>query len=119
MMLKDKIKKFKFFICVNIILATIIGVYAQDIDYFIVDTAYYIVGDHFNSSSQLYLYVLTILTVLSIALFITTPILIYRFTKKTSVEKQIFTIYQIANILIGLQTSMFSLFVLGMSMSCG
>lgn len=112
MMLKDKIKKFKFFICVNIILATILGVYAQDIDY-------YIVGDHFNSISELYLYLLTILTVLSIALFITTPILIYRFTKKTSVEKQIFTIYQIANILIGLQTSMFSLFVLGMSMSCG
>ena|GEM_PF-1224005 len=118
-MLKDKIKKFKFFICVNIILATIIGVYAQDIDYYIVDTAYYIVGNHFNSISELYLYLLTILTVLSIALFITTPILIYRFTKKTSVEKQIFTIYQIANILIGLQTSMFSLFVLGMSMSCG
>ncbi len=101
----------------NIILATIIGVYAQDIDYYIVDTAYYIVGDHFNSISELYLYLLTILTVLSMALFITTPILIYRFTKKTSVEKQIFTIYQIANILIGLQTSMFSLFVLGMS--CG
>lgn len=118
-MLKDKIKKFKFFICVNIILATILGVYAQDIDYYIVDTAYHIVGDHFNSISELYLYVLTILTVLSIALFITTPILIYRFTKKTSVEKQIFTIYQIANILIGLQTSLFSLFVLGMSMSCG
>ena len=107
-MLKDKIKKFKFLICVNIILATIIGVYAQDI-------AYYIVDNYSISSSELYLYVLTILTVLSIALFFTTPILIYRFTKKTSVEKQIFTIYLIANILIGLQTSMSSLFVLGMS----
>lgn len=107
-MLKDKIKKFKFLICVNIILATIIGVYAQDITYYIVD-------DYSISSSELYLYVLTILTVLSIALFFTTPILIYRFTKKTSVEKQIFTIYLIANILIGLQTSMSSLFVLGMS----
>ncbi|WP_419749405.1 hypothetical protein [Terrisporobacter petrolearius] len=109
-MLKDKIKKFKFFICVNILLATIIGVYAQDI-------AYYIVDDYSVSSSELYLYLLTILTVLSIALFFTTPVLIYRFIKKTSVEKQIFTIYQIANILIGLQTSMSSLFVLGMS--CG
>lgn len=107
-MLKDKIKKFKFLICVNIILATIIGVYAQDV-------AYYIVDDYSISSSELYLYVLTILTVLSIALFFTTPILIYRFTKKTSVEKQIFTIYLIANILIGLQTSMSSLFVLGMT----
>lgn len=112
MILKDKIKKFKFFICVNIILATIIGVYAQGI-------AYYIVDDYSVSSSQLYLYVLTILTVLSIALFITTPILIHRFTKKTSVGKQIFTIYLLADILIGFQTSMSSLFVLGLGMSCG
>ncbi len=76
-MLKGKIKKFKLFICVNIILATIIGVYAQDI-------AYYIVDDYSVSISELYLYLLTILTVLSIALFITTPILIYRFTKKSN-----------------------------------
>lgn len=107
-MLKDKIKKFKFFICVNIILATIVGVYAQDI-------AYYIVGDYSVGASELYLYILTILTVLSIVLFFTTPILVYRFTKKTSVEKQIFTIYLIANILIGIQTSIFSVFVLAMS----
>lgn len=108
MMLKDKIKKFKFFICVNIILATIVGVYAQDI-------AYYIVGDYSVSDSELYLYLLTILTVLSIVLFFTTPILVYRFIKKTLVEKQIFTIYLIANILIGIQTSIFSVFVLAMS----
>lgn len=107
-MLKDKIKKFKFFICVNIILATIVGVYAQDI-------AYYIVGDYSVSDSELYLYLLTILTVLSIVLFFTTPILVYRFIKKTLVEKQIFTIYLIANILIGIQTSIFSVFVLAMS----
>ena len=107
-MLKDKIKKFKFFICVNIILATIVGVYAQDI-------AYYIVGDYSVSASELYLYLLTILTVLSIVLFFTTPILVYRFIKKTLVEKQIFTIYLIANILIGIQTSIFSVFVLAMS----
>lgn len=107
-MLKDKIKKFKFLICVNIILATIVGVYAQDI-------AYYIVGDYSVSVSELYLYLLTILTALSIVLFLTTPILVYRFIKKTLIEKQIFTIYLMSNILIGIQTSMFSVFVLAMS----
>lgn len=109
MMLKDKVKKFKFFICVNIILATIIGVYAQDI-------TSYIVGDYLLSISGLYyLYPLTILTVLSIVLFLATPILIYRFVKKSSVEKQTFTLYLIANTLIGILTSMFSIFVLVMS----
>lgn len=108
-MLKDKVKKFKFFICVNIILATIIGVYAQDI-------TSYIVGDYLLSISGLYyLYPLTILTVLSIVLFLATPILIYRFVKKSSVEKQTFTLYLIANNLIGILTSMFSVFVLVMS----
>ena len=108
MVYKDKIKKFKFFICINIILATIIGVYAQDI-------AYYYSGDYSISNAQLYLYLLTILTMLSIVLFFTTPILIYRFIKKMSVEKRVFTMYLIANILIGIITSMFSLFVLAMS----
>lgn len=108
-MLKDKVKKFKLFICVNIILATIIGVYAQGI-------ISYIVGDYLLSISGLYyLYPLTILTVLSIVLFLATPILIYRFVKKSSVEKQIFTLYLIANTLIGILTSMFSIFVLVMS----
>lgn len=80
-MLKDKIKKFKFFICVNIILATIVGVYVQDI-------AYYIVGDYSVRVSELYLYLLTILTVLSIVLFFTTPILVYRFIKKHQLKNE-------------------------------
>lgn len=108
-MLKDKVKKCKFFICVNIILATIIGVYAQGI-------TSYVVGDYLLSISGFYyIYPLTILTVLSIVLFLTTPILIYRFIKKYSIEKQIFTSYLIANTLIGIPTSIFSIFVLIMS----
>lgn len=108
-MLKDEVKKFKFFICINIILATIIGVYAQDI-------VSYIVGDYLLRVSGLnYLYPLTMLTVLSIVLFLATPILIYRFVKKSSVKKQTFTLYLIANTLIGILTSMFSIFVLVMS----
>lgn len=105
-MLKDKVKKFKVFICVNIILATLIGVYAQNI-------TCYIVGDSLARNPVLYW--LTILTVLSVVLFVATPILIYRFIKKTSVEKCVFIPYLIANSLIGILTSIFSIFVLVMS----
>ncbi|MGL6107241.1 hypothetical protein [Romboutsia sp.] len=105
-MIKDKVKKLKFFICVNIILATIIGVYAQNI-------TFYIVGDSLVRNPILYW--LTILTVLSIALFVVTPIVIYRFIKKSSVEKRVFIPYLITNGLIGILTSMFSIFILVMS----
>lgn len=105
-MVKDSIKRFKFFICVNIILATIIGIYAQDI-------ASYVIGD--SSSGYLYLQWLTILTVISIVLFLAVPILIYKFVKKSALEKQIFTLYLIANSFIGVLTSMFSMFVLIMT----
>lgn len=105
-MFKDRIKRFKFFICVNIILATIIGIYAQDI-------ASYAIGD--SLSGYLYLQWLTILTVISIVLFLAVPILIYKFIKKSALEKQIFTLYLIANSFIGILTSMFSIFVLIMT----
>ncbi len=108
MLFKDKIKRFKFFICGNIILATIIGIYAQDI-------ASYIIGD--SLSGYLYLYWLTVLTVISIALFLIVPIFTYRFVKKSATKKQIFTLYLIANSFIGISTSMFSIFVL--VMTCG
>ena len=74
-LLKDKVKKFKFFICVSIICATLMGVYAQNI-------TYYIVGDSFDMNPLLYW--LTILTALSIILFIVTSILIYWLIKKSS-----------------------------------
>lgn len=108
MLFKDKIKRFKFFICGNIILATIIGIYAQDI-------ASYVIGD--SLSGYLYLHWLTILTVISIVLFLVVPILTYKIVKKSAIEKQIFTMYLIANSFIGILTSMFSIFVL--IMTCG
>lgn len=105
-MFKDRIKRFKFYICVNIILATIIGIYAQDI-------ASYVIGD--SLSGYLYLQWLTILTVISIVLFLVVPILIYKFVEKSALEKQIFTLYLIANSFIGILTSMFSIFILIMT----
>ena len=73
-MITEKVTRFKFFVCVSIILATIMGVYAQDI-------AYYIVGNSPNTT-QIYLNLMTILTVLSVGLFVVTPIGIYIFMKK-------------------------------------
>ena len=106
-MINEKIKRFKFFVCVSIILATIMGGYAQDI-------AYYIVGNSPNTT-QIYLNLLTILTVLSVGLFVVTPIGIYIFIKKTSVDDLILNLCLIADIAIGALTSVFSIFVMAMS----
>ncbi|VFE55571.1 Uncharacterised protein [Clostridioides difficile] len=109
MIIKDKIKKFRIFIFINIILATVIGIYAQDI-------AYYIVGDYSVNIAQLYLYILTVLTILSIILFLATPILIHLFVKKHQLKGEyLLYILLVVDILIGILTSMFSLFVLAMS----
>ena len=106
-MITEKITRFKFFVCVNIILATIMGGDAQDI-------AYYIVGNSPNTT-QIYLNLLTILTVLSVGLFVVTPIGIYIFIKKTSVDDFILNLCLIADIAIGALTSVFSIFVMAMS----
>lgn len=105
-MLKDKVKNLKFFICINIILATLMGVYAQGI-------TCYIVGDYLDRN--IVLYWLTILTVLSIVLFVATHIVINIIIGKISIEKVVFKPYLIANGLIGILTSVFSIFVLVMS----
>ena len=83
------------------------GGYAQDI-------AYYIVGNSPNTT-QIYLNLLTILTVLSVGLFVVTPIGIYIFIKKTSVDDLILNLCLIADIAIGALTSVFSIFVMAMS----
>ena len=78
------------------------------------DIAYYIVGNSPNTT-QIYLNLLTILTVLSVGLFVVTPIGIYIFIKKTSVDDFILNLCLIADIAIGALTSVFSIFVMAMS----
>ena len=102
-MFVHKVRKFEFFIGINIILATIIGIYAQDI-------TYYIVGDTLARTSLLYC--LTIVTVISIVLFLTPPLLIYNGIKKSKLSKRVFIKHLMANALIGSLTSIFSVFVL-------
>lgn len=105
-MSKNKVKIIKFFIWLNILFATIIGIYAQSI-------TYHIVGDSLARDSLLFW--LTILTVTSIVLFLVTPILICNVINKLRIEKQIFAPHLIANYVIGFSTSIFSIFVLVMS----
>ena len=109
MIIKDKITEFRIFIFINIILATVIGTYAQNI-------ASYIVGDYSISTEQLYLYILTVLTTLSIISFCVIPILIHLFVKKHQLKDEyLLYIFLVADILAGVLTSMFSVFVLAMS----
>nr|WP_307988926.1 hypothetical protein [uncultured Niameybacter sp.] len=99
----NKVRKFEIFIVINIILATIIGICAQDI-------TYYIVGDTLASTSLLYC--LTIITVISIVLFLTLPLLIYNEIKKSKLSKRVFIKYLMVDAIIGSLTSVWSLFVL-------
>jgi len=90
-----------------IILATMLGVYGQDISYYINNSI-----DNFSP-----LFYLTIITLLSILLFLIPPMLITRFNKKQKNEVEIFNLYFGFNAVIGAMTSAFSLFVLVMWLS--
>ncbi|KMT22504.1 hypothetical protein CLCY_10c00490 [Clostridium cylindrosporum DSM 605] len=71
-------KKIKFFIYGSVVLATILGVYAQDISYYMS-----------SNFEKIYpLYCLTVLTLISITLFLVTPILMSKFIKKNRIEKK-------------------------------
>ena len=95
-------KKIKLFMCASIALATILGVYAQSISYYISNT--------FVKISPLYC--LTIITMVSIALFLIPPILILKAIKNQRIQEKGVTPYLIISSLIGVLVSIFSLFVL-------
>lgn len=95
-------KKIKLLMCASIALATIFGVYAQSISYYISNT--------FVKISPLYC--LTIITMISIALFLIPPILILKAIKNQKIKEKGFTPYLIISSLIGVLVSIFSLFVL-------
>lgn len=94
----DFIKRLKIFICGSIALATLLGLKAQYIAYYI--------GNHIEKISPLYC--LTVLTVISIILFLITHLLIYKFIQK---QKK-FDPYIIINSIVGIYVSSFSLFVM-------
>ncbi|MET3699581.1 hypothetical protein SAMN05877753_11253 [Bacillus oleivorans] len=94
------------FAVVSLITATILGIFGQHLSYFLND-----IIDGVNLSTYL-----TFITFISIALFIVVPILTF-ISKK--VQKEMFVLYFIASVLIGIPVSFWSYFVWAMWMSGG
>lgn len=91
------------FVIIGLIVATILGIYGQDISYYINDQI---------PTIELTISI-TIVTFLSIGLYIFIPILLFISNK---VKKVFFWIYLTLSILIGLPTSGWSFFVWAMWM---
>jgi len=96
-----EINKIEVFGYLIMILALLLGVYAQDISYYMSE----------NTVELLPSYFLRIITITSILLFIIPPILIVKLNKKRNIGKEGFTLYFLINFLIGIPTSMWSLLV--------
>jgi len=90
-------------VIISLIFATILGIYGQDISYFLNER---------NPTIELTT-VITIVTILSIGLYIINPILLFKFLK---LKKVYLIACIIASSLIGLRISMFSFFVWAMWM---
>jgi len=85
----------------NMFLAVLLGVYAQDIAYFL------------NNTLKVPLLTgITAATIFSISFFIFPPILATKANRDRKVGKREFNIYLVINILIGIIISFFSLIVL-------
>lgn len=93
--------KLKVLMCFFMVLATVLGIYGQGISYY--------VSSNLISVSPVIL--LSIITFISMALFILTPILSYFSKDEVSNRKKLEPYVTINNIL-GIPVSIFSLFVL-------
>lgn len=93
--------KTRVFLYGGILIAVVLGVYAQDIAYFL----------HNNLAIPL-MAGLSAATILSILLFLGPPILVSGFNKKHKIGKKEFDIYFGINLLTGVVISAFSLIVL-------
>lgn len=93
--------KLKIFMCCRMILATVLGIYGQGISYYI--------GTNIISVSPVIL--LSIITFISITLFISTPILNKVSNNQVNMNRHL-TPYITVNNIIGIPVSIYSLFVL-------
>lgn len=93
--------KIKLLLYGSMLIAVVLGVYAQDIAYFL-----------YNNLAMPLMVGLGVSTIFSIFLFLSPPILISKLNKKHKVEKKAFNIYFGINIIIGIIISAFSLIVL-------
>lgn len=97
-------KKLKIIIFLSIIIATVLGIYAQDISYFIDG----------NLMDISLIHSITIITVVSMLLYLATPILVYKHTKKQKTPKKNLSFYLWANSILGIPISAWSFFVMVM-----
>ncbi len=87
-----------------LILATILGINGQGMAYFL--------NDHFITISPIFY--LTILTIISIVLYLCTFVLIYVQYKRRKIGKDNISVYFSISVIIGSFTSCWSIFVLAM-----
>ncbi|MGM0875914.1 MAG: hypothetical protein ACQEWV_14265 [Bacillota bacterium] len=88
----------------SLFLATVFGIFGQGISYFM--------NEHFVGIPPVYY--LTILTIISVFLYLVIPVLTYSSMKKQIIEKDKFGVYLLTIGFIGVPTSLWSLFVLAM-----
>ncbi|MEH7294824.1 hypothetical protein COJ92_27515 [Priestia megaterium] len=96
--------KANLLICISLILATVLGIFGQDISYFIDK-------DIMKLSP---IYYLTAITYISIFLYLLTILLTYIFNKKNKLKKSILDLYWPVILGFSLFISFWSLFVLAM-----
>lgn len=84
----------------SMILATILGIYGQDIAYFLNRTVVTVSPVYF----------LTIITAASVLLFLVTPVLVYKLNINSDIKRYAMTVG--VNFLISIPISLWSLFVL-------
>ncbi len=99
MLFKDKYQNLAY---LALVIAIILGVYAQDI-------TYYINKNIINMPLGL---LIIIITIISLLLFIAPSILINKNNKKTGEIDKVMKIYMIINVLIAVPVSAFSIFVM-------
>ena len=97
-------KKINIIAYTIMIFASLLGIYAQDISYYIKS---YI--EKINP-----IYILTIVTLISIFLFVITPLLVYKYIKKQNIKLDKIIPYLVINMMFAFIVSFWSLFVLSM-----
>lgn len=96
--------KANIFICIFLISATALGIFGQDISYFMDK----------NIIKLNPIYYLTAITCISIFLYLITIVLTYIFNKKNVLKKNILDLYWLVILGLSLFVSLWSLFVLAM-----
>lgn len=94
---------YSIFVIIGLIVATILGIYGQDISYYL--------NENFPKIGITIIF--TIVTFLSIGLYIIIPVLLFNLK---NLNKVLFKTYLIANVVLGFPISMWSIFVWAMGM---